>query len=328
MKVAIIIPAYRCRAQLIDVLQGLKPFADRTSWQLQVIVVDDACPEGSGDVAQGYAEKDQTLNIRVIRRDANGGVGAAVKTGFSEALRLGVHVVVKMDGDGQMDPQLLPHFVNPIARGDADYAKGNRFFTISGVQAMPKVRVFGNAVLSFICKGITGYWRVMDPTNGYFAIHARALPMLEYGKLSDRFFFETDLLFRLNIVRARVIDIPMDARYGTEVSNLRISRILATFPPLFLNRFFKRIFYSYFLRDFSIASLELVGGIGLLGFGVIFGVNHWMHVTETGVAAPTGTVMLAALTVLLGFQLLLSFLSFDMSSEPTEALYSKSHESD
>src|SRR5690606_32052229 len=124
---------------------------------------------------------------------------------------------------------LLPALVAPILAGDADYTKGNRFFDLAQIGRMPPIRIIGNAILSFMSKLSCGYWDMFDPTNGYTAIHARMARILPFEKISRRYFFETDILFRLNTFRAVVVDVPMDARYGEEVSGLRISRILGEF---------------------------------------------------------------------------------------------------
>jgi hypothetical protein len=129
------------------------------------------------------------------------------------------------------------------------------------------------------------------------------------------------MLFRLNALRAVVIDVPMEAIYGEEVSNLRISRILGEFVVKHVRNLAKRIFYNYFLRDVSIASLELVAGMLLLLFGVGFGSYRWLQSAAAGVATPTGTIVLVAVAVLTGVQLLLSFLNYDIASVPKRPIH-------
>jgi len=232
------------------------------------------------------------------------------------ALELGAGIIVKIDGDGQMDPAMLPRFVAPIVAGYADYTKGNRFYDLRHIGRMPRVRLFGNAVLSFMAKISTGYWDIFDPTNGYTAIDARVAALLPYERISQRYFFETDLLFRLGTYRAVVVDVPMDARYADEVSNLRIGSVLGEFLRKHLRNLCKRIFYNYFLRDLSIASLELLAGIAMLAFGVAYGGWHWWQALASGSATPIGTVMLAVLPVLVGLQLTLAFLAYDIAAVP------------
>jgi glycosyltransferase involved in cell wall biosynthesis len=238
-----------------------------------IYCVDDACPDGVGDFIQASCDDPR---VRVIRHSTNMGVGGAVMSGYEVAIEDGATIIVKIDGDGQMDPELLPLFIEPILRGDADYTKGNRFWDLRAITRMPLMRRIGNLGLSFMTKASSGYWDVFDPTNGYTAIHARVAERLPYRLISKRYFFETDILFRLNIMRAVVLDIPMDAKYEDEKSNLNVSRIFLEFCWKHTRNGVKRIFYNYFLRDFSVASIELIAGLILMSFSVVFGGYHWI----------------------------------------------------
>jgi len=244
-----------------------------------------------------------------------------VVTGYREAMSDGIDIVVKVDGDGQMNPQLIPIFCKPILEGKADYAKGNRFFELDSLKDMPSLRLFGNAGLSFLNKLISGYYKVMDPTNGYTAIHALVLSHLPLEKLDQRYFFESDMLFRLGVLRAKVIDVPMDSKYEDEESSLSIKKNVLEFPPKYVNRLFKRIGYNYFMRDFNIASLELIFSVLFLAFGGWVGFSAWWTSIETGMMASSGTVMLAALPTFIGVQLFLSFLNYDINNQPSHAIY-------
>jgi hypothetical protein len=244
-------------------------------------------------------------------------------TGYKAAIADNVEVIVKIDGDGQMDPALIPNFVAPIVLGEADYTKGNRFFDLERIHEMPKVRLLGNAGLSFLTKISSGYWDLFDPTNGYTAIHRDVALHLPFDKISRRYFFETDMLFRLNIMRAVAVDVPMHASYGDEVSNLKISKVIGEFFIKNIRNFVKRIFYNYYLRDMSLASFELPLGVLMLLFGMFYGITRWVHGSHTGVAASSGTVMLAAMPILLGVQLILAFIGYDVSSTPKRVVHSK-----
>lgn len=243
--------------------------------------------------------------------------------GYKAAIDENIDIIVKVDGDGQMDPALIPEFVAPILAGEADYTKGNRFFDLEEIHNMPKIRLFGNAVLSFMTKLSSGYWDLFDPTNGYTAIHKDVAKHLPLSKISQRYFFETDILFRLNTLRAVVIDIPMDAKYGDEVSNLKITKIVGEFLRKHAKNFGKRIFYNYYLRDMSIASLELPIGLMLLTFGVLYGLTNWLHGMESGVISPAGTVMLSGLPTILGVQFILAFFGHDVASVPKHPLHKR-----
>lgn len=315
-KISVVIPAYKVKSHILQVVGGI---GDEVS---RIYVVDDCCPEDSGKFVR---ENCTDGRVVVIRNESNLGVGGAVMAGYRAAIIDGMDVIVKVDGDGQMDPALIPDFIQPILAGEADYTKGNRFFDLEKISNMPRVRLFGNAVLSFMTKLSSGYWNLFDPTNGYTAIHTRVASHLPFTKISNRYFFETDMLFRLNTLRAVVVDIPMDAKYCDEVSNLKISRILGEFLAKHLRNLSKRIFYNYYLRDLSLASIELPLGLLLLLFGLSFGGWHWFFAVREGISTPTGTVMLSALPTLMGMQLVLAFLAYDIASIPVQPLHRKLH---
>lgn len=312
--IAVVIPSYMVTMHILGLIDRIGPECTR------IYVVDDKCPDESGNYVETNCKDPRVV---VLRHEINQGVGAAVMTGYRAAITEGAEVIVKLDGDGQMDPAMIPNFVGPILAGEADYTKGNRFFDLEEIRAMPTVRLFGNALLSFINKLSSGYWDLFDPTNGYTAIHADVVHHLPFDKISKRYFFETDMLFRLNTLRAVVVDVPMDARYGNEVSNLRVSNIIGEFLIKHARNFVKRIFYNYYLRDVSLASIELPLGVLLLVFGAGFGGWNWALASREGITTPAGTVMLSALPVLMGLQLVLAFLAYDIASVPRRSLYQK-----
>ena len=312
MKLAVVIPCYRAKLHVLDVLAAIPPMVD------SIHVVDDACPDDTGRHVEANCNDPR---VRVHYNQHNLGVGGAVLRGYQEALAFGAEIIVKIDGDGQMDPALIASFVAPIQSGEADYTKGNRFFDLTNIGRMPPLRIFGNAVLSFMAKLSTGYWDIFDPTNGYTAIHAVVARRLPVQKISQRYFFESDLLFRLNTLRAVVVDIPMDARYGDEVSNLRISRVTGDFLIKHVRNFMKRIFYNFFLRDLSVASFELVAGCILMLTGGVYGIVNWIESARTGHESAAGTVMLAALPLIIGLQFLLAFLNYDIASVPRRPIH-------
>ncbi len=303
---AVVVPAFKVVAHLREVILTTPAYV------AAIYVVDDQCPQGSGDLAEGLGDP----RVRVIRNARNLGVGGAVMAGYRAAMSDGHDILVKMDGDGQMDPEAMVGMIEPIVHGEADYTKGSRFYDLTYIHKMPGVRIFGNAVLSLLSKASSGYWDILDPTNGYTAIHADVARSLDFGKISARYFFETDMLFRLSLLRAVVVDVPLDARYADEVSNLKITRVVGEFLYKHAKNSFKRVFYSYFLRDFTIASIELVLGTLLFAGGTVFGLVAWARSTIDGVATPAGTVMLAALPVILGLQLLLAFVAYDIARVP------------
>ena len=311
-QVVAVVPAYRVKDQILQVLALVPNIVTK------ILVVDDACPDQSGKFV---ASQTTDRRVSVLYLDENLGVGGAVKTGYLAAISYGADIIVKVDGDGQMDPRLIPAFIEPIICGEADYTKGNRFNDLETVKGMPAVRIFGNAGLSFLNKLSSGYWNIFDPTNGYTAIHASVCQKLPLNKISSRYFFESDMLFRLNTLRAVVVDIPMEAKYADEKSNLKISKILGEFFIKHNKNLLKRIFYNYFLRDLSLASLQLVAGITLSIFGASYGAYHWYASAQLGIPTPAGTVMVAAMPLLVGFQLILSFIGYDIASVPRRPIH-------
>ena len=309
--VAVVIPCYRVKAHVLGVITRIPSIV------AQIYCVDDGCPEGSGD----YIERHCTdRRVRVLRNARNEGVGGAMVTGYRAALAAAAEIVVKVDGDGQMDPALVSRMIAPITDGVADYAKGNRFYRPESLVGMPAVRLIGNAIHSFICKLSSGYWTIFDPANGYTAIHAVALGLLPLEKLSRDYFFEADMLFRLNLIRATVVDIPIDAAYAEEESNLHLRTAILPFIGGHARNALKRYVYNYILRDFNIATVESITGILLLGFGVVFGAVQWAASIRAGQPASAGTVMLSALPVLVSVQMLFSALNFDMANVPRHSL--------
>lgn len=306
-RIAVVVPAYRVTAHVLGVLAAIPAEV------AQIFVIDDACPDGSGALVERECRDPR---VTVLRHAHNQGVGGAVLTGYRAALADGCAIAVKVDGDGQMDPAELPRLVAPIAEGRADYTKGNRFFWPDGLASMPRVRLVGNAVLSFFSKAASGYWSVMDPTNGYTALALPLLPLLETDKLARRYFFESDLLFRLGLLRAVVTDVPMHARYGSERSNLSVAHSALTFPFQFAARFAKRFAYNYLLRDFNSGSAQALLGLLLFVWGVAFGGWSWVDSWRSGAVASSGTVMLAGLPLIVGVQLLLGALQFDIENQP------------
>ena len=314
MSIAVVIPCYRVQKHILGVLEKIPDVVTH------IYCVDDACPDKSGDLIEKDA-KDK--RIKILRHEENQGVGGAMVTGYRAALEDKNQIIIKLDGDGQMDPRLIPQFIAPIQSGECDYAKGNRFYYIDNVKAMPPVRLFGNAVLSFMTKLSSGYWHLFDPTNGYTAVHANILKNMQLSKLDKRYFFEIDILFRLNLLRANVQDIPMKAVYEDEESNLKIRKIIFPFITKHIRNIFKRIVYNYFLRDFSVASVEIFLALPLIIFGFLFGISKWIESSIEGVASSAGTVMLSALPILVGIQFLLSFLNFDIGNTPKTPIHQK-----
>ena len=310
LRVAVIVPAYRAADTITKVVSGIPP------WVETIYIVDDASSDETGSRVRALGDS----RIRLLVHDKNRGVGGAMITGYRQAVRDGIDICVKMDADDQMDPSYLPALLEPLLSGRADYAKGNRFHDVQALQRMPLMRKLGNAGLSFLIKAASGQWHIFDPTNGYTAIHRTALRAVDVGKLHSRYFFESSVLIRLRRIGAVVEDVPIPARYGDERSSLSIRRTLLEFPWLLLQHGARRIVWQHFVLDFSAVSLFLLSGIPLVTFGLCFGLYHWIDSYRRNVLTPTGTVMLAALPLILGFQFLLQALVLDVQDIPRRPL--------
>lgn len=305
-RVHVVIPAYNVAPRIAAVLKSVPDFVDA------ITVVDDASRDGTADAARAAGDP----RVQVLRHDLNRGVGAAMVTGFADALAAGDGIVVKMDGDGQMDPAMLPRLLDPIVEGRCGYAKGNRFLFARELAAMPRHRLVGNFSLTFLTKLASGYWHVFDPQNGYVAIASSALRLLELHRLSRRWFFENDMLINLNVFNVPVADVAIPARYGDERSSMSIGRVLVSFPFHLFRGYWSRFYRKYVLRDFSPVALFMLAGIPLLLFGICFGGYTWVQSWRLNRFASTGTVMLSVLPFIVGFQLVLQALVLEMRESP------------
>jgi len=310
--IVVVIPCFRVESEIGKILHDLPAYLKH------IIVIDDASPDETARVVTQAAQNDS--RIILIKHKKNKGVGGAMVTGFRKALELGCDMVVKMDGDGQMDIGHIPNLLAPLIQEQADYTKGNRFRDFQALQKMPVIRRIGNMGLAFLTKAATGYWNLFDPTNGFVAIHGKVLAQLPLARIDRTYFFETSMLANLYLLGAVVKDVPMPARYGGEISNLSVRRSLIEFPLKLLKTFIRRLILKNLIYDFSMASIYIMAGMPLLLFGLIFGINRWAFYSSLKVPAPTGTVMLPTLSVLLGIQFLIAAVEIDLRSVPKDPI--------
>jgi len=310
--IVVVIPAYNEARKIAGVLHSVPDFVKH------IVVVEDCGRDNTAQVVERVAQNDS--RIVLIRHEQNQGVGGAMITGFRKALELRADVVVKMDGDGQMPPEFLADLLAPLLLREADMAKGNRFHDFRSLARMPVVRRAGNVALSFLTKAAVGYWTCFDPCNGYIALRGDVLAAVPLDRLHRSYFFETSLLAQLYLLGAVIRDVSMPARYADEKSSLSISRVLLEFPPKLLACLLRRLVLKNFLYDFSMESIYLLTGLPLLAFGLVFGLTKWISYSMAGTGAPTGTVMIAAMTIILGFQLLLSAIAEDLRQVPEHPL--------
>lgn len=307
MRIAVVIPCFKVRTHIRRVLEEIPNEVEK------IYVVDDECPEQSGNyvISLGLGPR-----VEVLFNSENQGVGGAVIQGYRRAMEEQADIVVKVDGDGQMDGARIMHLCQPLLEGKAGYAKGNRFNNLDELANMPRLRLFGNGVLSVLTKVSSGYWSIADPTNGFTAISSNALRGIDLDKISKRYFFESDMLFRLYLSRVAVSDVYMPARYGDEESQLKIHKVVPEFLLKNLRNTTKRILYCYYLREWSIATFELPLGLAFVSFGSVFALTRYDAALDAGGRITAGEASLVTILVILGFQFLLSFLSFDIQAEP------------
>lgn len=306
--IAVVIPCYQVEFQIGDVLRQVPSIVQT------IVAVNDFSPDRTGEILDQIARTNQRLTVS--HHEWNQGVGGATKTGYKEALRRGANVIVKLDGDGQMDPLYIEKLIGPILSGQAEYAKGNRFHDWSYVQSMPLIRKFGNLVISFLTKIASGYWHIFDPTNGYTAISNETLNKLDFDRLKNGYLFESSMLVELYRLRARMQQIPMKAVYGDEQSSLSVSKSLIEFPIYLIRATISRFVHRYIWQDFTAVSVFVIFGLINLLFGITFGAYHWIRSIKTMQPATTGTVMLSVVPLILGFQLLLQSIVLDIQNSP------------
>ncbi|OQP47180.1 hypothetical protein A4H97_06640 [Niastella yeongjuensis] len=308
MIVSVIIPCYNVAAHIEKVITNLPAEID------YIITVNDRSPDESESILLHLQKENK--KIIYLKHEVNQGVGGAMLTGFKKSLELNCDITIKMDGDDQMDPSYIPALLKPLLENTADFTKGNRFRDLNALKSMPLGRRIGNLGLSFLIKGASGYWNIFDPTNGYFAIKNDVLQSFNFKQIHKRYFFESSVLIELYHVGAVVQDVPMKARYGSEVSGLSKTKTLIEFPPKLILAFFRRIILKYFLYEFNIASLFILSGLPLFLFGIIYGIVMYIKYASAFIPAPTGTVVIPTMLIILGFQLLLAAANYDITNYP------------
>ena len=308
MIITVVIPCYNVAKHIKDVICNIP---DSISY---IIAVNDCSKDDTESILLKLANENK--KIIYIRHEVNQGVGGAMITGYKRSMELNADITIKMDGDGQMDAAYIPALIKPLLEDKADFAKGNRFRDLKALQAMPLSRRIGNLGLSFIIKAASGYWNVFDPTNGFTAIKNETLKSMNFSRIHKRYYFETSVLIELYYANAVVNDIPMKARYGDEVSGLSRTKTLFQFPPKLFIAFIRRLLLKYFLFDFNIASIYTIFGLPLFLFGLYYGITNFLKYSRSHIGAPTGTVVIPTLLIILGFQLLLSAVSYDITNYP------------
>jgi glycosyltransferase involved in cell wall biosynthesis len=303
-RVAVVIPAYNEEELLPETLAGIPGFVDR------IYVVDDRSKDATVERAKAIADP----RLQVIEHEKNQGVGAAIVTGYKQALAEGIGVTAVMAADNQMDPEDLEHLCAPVARGEVDYAKANRLFTGQAWELIPRYRYLGNAVLSLLTKVASGYWHVADSQSGYTAVSLEYLELLDLDRIYKRYGFPNDMLVHLNVWNARVRDIPSRPIYGVgERSGIRLRKVVPAISWLLFRGFFWRMRQKYVIRDFHPLVFFYMFGFLMSVLGLGLGIAE-VVLRIMGNTVSVGTVVLVALLLIFGSQFTLFAMWFDMES--------------
>ncbi len=303
-RVAVVVPAFDEERLIGTTLSGIPDFVDR------VFVVDDASRDGTAESARAAGDP----RVEVITHERNQGVGAAILTGYRRALDEGIDVTCVMAGDNQMDPADLEAIAGPVVRGEVDYAKANRLFTGRAWELIPRTRYLGNAVLSLLTKIASGYWHVADSQSGYTAVGRSTLDLLDLDRIYPRYGFPNDMLVHLNVINARVRDVPSRPVYGVgETSGIRLSRVIPAISWLLTKAFFWRMREKYVIRDFHPLVFFYVFGILFSLLGLVLGVTVTI-LRFLGNDLTVATVVLVALLLMMGLLFSLFAMLFDMES--------------
>ncbi len=309
LAVSVVIPAFNEEHVIRSVIRTVPKYVDN------ILVVNDGSTDGTEKAAKSCAKSDP--RVQVITRPTRGGVGAAIITGHKRALELGADVVAVMAGDGQMDPKHLASLIDKIVEG-YDYAKGNRFLAEGHLTEMPKYRVLGNLILSFMSKASSGYWNIFDHDNGYTAIRATTLRKLPLDRIANDYNFERDMLVHLNIIGARVADVAIESRYPDRYSKIHIYTFVPKASFFMFHRFFRRIFVRYLFNDVRPFGVLFLPGLVLFVWGFLYGafLGYLRYLNPLHVSPSTGTVMLSIVPLFVGLQLLLFAFVLDVLEAP------------
>ncbi len=308
--VHVVMPSYNEAAHIAEVIRCMPEFIDK------IVVVDDHSSDNTSQVVQEMCDP----RVELLRNSKNMGVGGATVRGYRLALEDNADIVVKIDSDGQMNPELIMDLIKPLIEGKANYTKGFRFHDPETLRNIPKLRLVGNVVLSYMVKMASGYWNIFDPVNGFTAIQGTSLKLLDLDRISNDYFFETNMLCGLYRFQAKVKDVMLPTHYGDEISHLSPLKTMFQFPSKLFLAYVKRIAWHYYIRDFSAFSLLFLVGWIMILFGAIFGTVQWYGNAGKGILTSTGTVMISILPLMLGFQMVLQAMILDIHNVPKEPL--------
>jgi glycosyltransferase involved in cell wall biosynthesis len=304
--IAVVVPAYNEELLIADTLSSIPSFVDR------IYAVNDASKDKTQEIIEDISRKDP--RVVPIQHEKNLGVGAAITSGYKQALIDGMSITTVMAGDNQMDPGIIGSFIDPIIANKADYTKGNRLLSPEYRMGMSRWRFFGNTVLTFMTKFSSGYWKLMDPQNGYTAISRGALERLNLDLIYPRYGYCNDLLVKLNVFGFRVMDVEMPARYGREQSKIKYGSYICKVSWLLFRDFFYRLRMKYIILSFHPLVIFYLFGLAMTLGGLAAGVY-----TAYFVLVEQGPLFIRGVLSLLIFALGIQFLSFALMFDIQES---------
>ncbi len=303
-RVAVVVPAFDEENLVGETIGGIPDFVDK------IFVVDD----GSRDRTAAVVVNIDEPRVQLIRLERNSGVGAAIAAGYRQALEEEIDVTCVMAADNQMDPAELQALVEPVARGEVEYAKANRLVSGEAWTVIPRTRYLGNAVLSLLTKIASGYWHVADSQAGYTALSLDALRRLDLGELYPRYGFPNDLLVHLNVQNARVRDVPSRPIYDVgEQSGIKLRSVVPRISWLLFKGFWWRMGQKYVIRDFHPLVFFYAFGALMLSVGFLLGLIE-LFLRIAGNAITPATIVLVAVLLIAGLQMTLFAMWFDMEA--------------
>lgn len=302
--IAVVIPAYNEAKLIEETVSTIPDFVDA------IIVVDDASTDGTASIVKTIMASNPKITL--VEHHANQGVGAAIVSGYKDALARSIDVTAVMAGDAQMDPDDLVQIIEPVCRAEVGYTKGNRLFTGEAWQMIPRVRYIGNAFLSLLTKVASGYWHVADSQCGYTAISKSALEHTPLDAIHKRYGMPNDILVKLNIENISVRDVEVRPVYNVgEKSGIRVWKHGPLIALLLLRGFFRRLAYKYIIKDFHPLVFFYFMGLSLTPAGTLLGLYLFI-VRLQGVPVAATSALFAAFLFISGLQSLFFAMWFDM----------------
>jgi glycosyltransferase involved in cell wall biosynthesis len=309
--ISAVVPAYNEELLIGKTLTSIPKFVDK------IYVIDDGSKDNTCKEIEGCTYQDPRIHL--IKHDSNNGVGAAIVSGYKQSLKDNIDISVVLAGDDQMDPNQIPHLVEPIIVGRAHYTKGNRLLTKEYREGMSRFRFIGNSILTFITKIASGYWQLMDPQNGYTAISKKALKMLDLDKIFTYYGYCNDILVKLNIFSLRIEDVPIPARYANEKSSIKYIPYMLKVSWMLLKNFFYRLKMKYMILSFNPLVLFYFLGLLITPISIGLGIFSLYYKFVLGGALFMRGV-LSFLLFIIGMQFLFFAMLFDMQMDTSSRI--------